>query len=490
MEVHFFNRGLAAGIGPVSRWHERMLFHTFHFLVFFLVVFAVYWALRRHRWRLGWLLLASLYFYASWNPWLISLIVFSASVDYGVALLLQGSASPGKRRLLLLLSVGTNLGLLAFFKYVNFFLDSVYAVQGCLGLQPGGRLLDVVLPLGISFYTFETISYIVDVYLGRIRAVRNLLDYALYILFFPHLVAGPIVRPRDFLPQLGRRKHFNWDRCQLGLQFLLLGLLKKAVLADHLAAVIDPVFAAPSAYSSAAAWLAVLGYAAQIYCDFSGYSDMAVGLAHLLGFRLPANFNLPYLAASPAEFWRRWHISLSSWLRDYLYIPLGGNRGGRLRRSLNLVLTMLLGGLWHGANWTFVAWGLYHGLLLALQRLLPWPKALAGRWFRPWAVAGTFLAVSCGWVFFRARSFADAGSILTRLVRPTAGSGLGQVGGLTVAAIVLLVLVGHVLGGCLPLKKVERRVPAPALGAALAALLVLILLLVPEDAKAFIYFQF
>jgi alginate O-acetyltransferase complex protein AlgI len=467
-----------------------MLFHEFAFLVFFCVVFPVYWGLRAPRWRLGWLLIASIYFYASWNPWLIGLIIFSASVDYAVALRLECITSPRRRRLLLLLSVGINLGLLAFFKYVNFFLDSVYTMQGFFGVRTSGRLLDVVLPLGISFYTFETISYVIDVYHGRTRAVRNLLDYALYIMFFPHLVAGPIVRPRDFLPQLGRAKRFNWDRMQLGLQFVLVGLFKKAILADHLAGIIDPVFAEPAAYTSLVTWLAVLGYAAQIYCDFSGYSDTAVGLAHLLGFRLPANFNRPYLAASPAEFWRRWHVSLSSWLRDYLYVPLGGNRHGRVAQCRNLIITMGLGGLWHGAKWTFVAWGLYHGLLLAVQRLLPWPGWLRGRAWRPFGIAATFMAVCIGWVLFRAQSFGDAGTILARLVTPKTGRALPVHDVLTVTAILALVLVGHVIGGTVDLKKVERRIPAPVLGMGLAGLAILLFLLGPSDARAFIYFQF
>ena len=367
-----------------------MLFPTLIFLAFFAVVFTVYWSLSNPRHRLLWLLFASLYFYASWNLWLITLIVFSASVDYTVALVLERVKTPWKRRALLILSITTNLSLLAFFKYVNFFLDTVYTVQGFFGVTPSRTFLDIVLPLGISFYTFETISYIVDVYQGKVKPVRNPLDYALYIMFFPHLVAGPIVRPRDFLPQIRRKKTWNWDRMQLGLQLFFLGLFKKAVLADHLAAIVDPIFQTPGAYGSSALWLGVLGYAAQIYCDFSGYSDMAIGLAHMLGFHLPANFNMPYFAANIAEFWRRWHISLSRWLRDYLYIPLGGARKGTVAMCRNLILTMLLGGLWHGASWTFIVWGLYHGTLLALHKVIPWPRWLGLPWAKPLCVATTF----------------------------------------------------------------------------------------------------
>jgi len=467
-----------------------MLFSTLPFLVFFVVVFAVYWGLANHRHRLLWLLGASLYFYASWNPWLITLIVFSASVDYSVALVLERVQTTWKRRALLILSICTNLGLLAFFKYVNFFLDTLYTAQGMFGLAPSGAFVDVVLPLGISFYTFETISYIVDVYQGRVKPVRNLLDYALYIMFFPHLVAGPIVRPRDFLPQIRRRKTWNWDRMQLGLQLLFLGLFKKAILADHLAAVVDPIFAAPATYGSAAVWLGVLGYAAQIYCDFSGYSDMAIGLAHLLGFHLPANFNMPYFASNIAEFWRRWHISLSRWLRDYLYIPLGGSRGGQSALCRNLILTMLLGGLWHGANWTFVAWGLYHGVLLVVHKLIPWPQWLERPWAKPFTVATTFLAVCIGWVFFRAQTFGEAGTILQHMFLPIPGQALDSLSIATVVGILLILLAGHLAATFVNVKKWERQLPAPALGMGLAMVVLAILLFMSEDGKTFIYFQF
>ncbi len=437
-----------------------------------------------------WLLIASCYFYMSWNPWLISLILFSASVDYLVALRLQQVTRPGVRRFLLVLSVSTNLGLLACFKYANFFLDSTTGALGLFGFEVRKPVLEIILPLGISFYTFETISYIVDVYQGKIKPVRNLLDYALYIMFFPHLIAGPIVRPRDFLPQLRRWKRWNWDRMQLGAQFFLIGLFKKAVIADHLATVADPIFADPSAWATPAVWLGVLCYAGQIYCDFSGYSDMAVGLAHTLGFRLPNNFNMPYFAANITEFWRRWHMSLSSWLRDYLYIPLGGNRFGEWATYRNLLLTMLLGGLWHGASWTFVAWGLFHGLLLALHRALKLPAWLRTAAFRPLCVLGTFLAVCVGWVFFRAQTFADAGVILARMVWPAEGQMVAEIAAAASIAFLLLIFLCHLIGTFVDLRRVERWLPAPALGATLAGLVLFAQLLMPQDGKAFIYFQF
>jgi len=467
-----------------------MLFHTATFLGFFLVTFSVYWALPWHRGRIAWLLAASCFFYMSWNPWLIGLILFSASADYFAALMIERVGSRRLRRGLLIGSIGVNLGLLAFFKYVNFFLDSAHAFLGVVGLESQRRVLDIVLPLGISFYTFETISYIVDVYCGRTQPVRNALDYALYILFFPHLIAGPIVRPREFLPQLGQRKRFNWDRMQLGVQLFLLGLFKKAVIADHLAAVVDPVFKQPGLYGTAAAWLAVVAYAVQIYCDFSGYSDMAVGTAHMLGFKLPRNFNLPYFAASISEFWRRWHISLSTWLRDYVYIPLGGNRHGVAATHRNLILTMLLGGLWHGASWTFVAWGLYHGVLLALHRAMPRPRWMSARLLRPPAVAATFLLVCIGWVLFRAQSFADAAVIMGLMFQPLEGAMLARPHVACAVLMLSLVFAAHLLRTFVDLRKVERRASAFTLGSALALLALLALFLMPDGGKAFIYFQF
>jgi alginate O-acetyltransferase complex protein AlgI len=466
-----------------------MLFHSLPFVAFFAVVFPVYWAIRSHRWRMSWLLAASCVFYGSWNPWFILLVLFSASVDYAAALAIEKSAPDRWRRLLLVGSITINLGLLAFFKYVNFFLQSTTALGRVLGLDYALPLQEIVLPLGISFYTFETISYMVDVYSRRSRAVRNPLDYALFIMFFPHLVAGPIVRPRDFLPQLERPKRFRWSRLALAVRLFLLGFFKKAVVADHLAAVVDPVFSDASAYSSVAVWLAVLGYAVQIYCDFSGYSDMAIALAHAFGFKLPLNFRFPYLAVNVADFWRRWHISLSTWLRDYLYKPLGGSRHGTLRTYANLIAVMLLGGLWHGASWTFVVWGFYHGVLLAIHR------AMAGKRFgaaalRPLSIALTFLLVCVGWVFFRSQTFADAGTILTHLFWPSSGLGLKPAAMALVLLCLALVWAEGLVVGATALGRRLSRWPEPVLAGGLAMSMALALLLLPQTAKAFIYFQF
>jgi alginate O-acetyltransferase complex protein AlgI len=467
-----------------------MLFPTFSFAGFFAVVFAVYWRLPRQRWRHAWLLLASCVFYMTWNPYLILLILFSASVDYAAALAIERSPAPKLRKVLLVGSISINLGLLAFFKYANFFLDSAGKTLALFGVGWAHPVVAVLLPLGISFYTFETISYVTDVYRGRTRAVRNLLDYALFIMFFPHLVAGPIVRPHDFLPQLARGKRFHWDRMYLGARYLAAGLFKKCLLADNLATVADPVFAAPGSFASGAVRLAVLAYALQIYCDFSGYSDMAIGLAHMLGFRLPQNFNCPYLAVNPADFWRRWHISLSSWLRDYLYIPLGGNRAGAAKTYRNLLVVMALGGLWHGASWTFVVWGLYHGAWLALHRAVPLPGALGRPAFWPVRVAATCALTWVGWVFFRAQTLTDAFTVLTRLVVPTGGASAGATTAALVLACLAATFTGGLVGTFVRLSRVERRLAAPLAGAALAAVLLLAMVLAPENTRAFIYFQF
>ncbi len=467
-----------------------MHFASLAFLGFFAVVFLVYWALPRHRWRMLWLLGASCAYYMTWNPWLIFLVAFSAWTDFFAALWLESVKSPRLRKAILVGSISVNLGLLLFFKYTNFLLATAHSAFGLFGWQTDPFLMKIALPLGISFYTFETISYVVDVYRGKTRAARNPLDYALFMMFFPHLMAGPIVRPHDFLPQVRRRKRFSWDRLEFGVRLVLVGLFKKAVLADSLAAVIDPVFAAPGGYATGAAWLAAVGYAMQIYCDFSGYSDMAMGLAHTLGFKLPLNFRQPYLAASVAEFWHRWHISLSTWLRDYLFIPMGGSRGGRWRTCRNLMTTMLLGGLWHGANWTFVFWGLYHGVLLMVNRVCRLPASLLGWAARPFWVALTFGSVCVGWVFFRAQTFADAGTMLLRMAWPTAGADLGLHAGLLVCGGTALVLAGNVLSQWTGLRGWVARLPAPVVGGATAALLVLYLLLLPDESRGFLYFQF
>jgi alginate O-acetyltransferase complex protein AlgI len=473
-----------------------MLFCSTQYLYFFCAVFALYWALP---WRLArvWLLLAASFcFYASWNHWLALVVFASSVVDYWVARGMAATTPRGKR-VLLALSLLMNLGLLAYFKYANFFLGSLESALHAAGAAASLPVLRVILPVGISFYTFEAINYTVDVYRGKIPAERNLAHFLLFITFFPHLVAGPIVRARDFLPQIARPKRFDWARQQLGVQLFLMGLFKKLAIADRMALFADPVFQAPQNYGSAAVWVATIAYALQIYCDFSGYSDMALGSAHMLGYKLSINFKMPYSSANIAEFWRRWHVSLSSWLRDYLFIPLGGSRGTGWQTARNLLITMTLGGLWHGASWTFVVWGLFHGTLLVAHRLVrTFLEARQGldRLLRSDAgtavrVAATLGCVALGWVLFRATTFRIALSMFRRLLVPSAGapcplpaSGLWWT--------VLLVVACHVAGRNKLWKRSADRLPAPVLGAGYAVVLALVLLLNPDTGRAFIYFQF
>jgi alginate O-acetyltransferase complex protein AlgI len=474
-----------------------MLFCSAQYVCFFAVVFAAYWAMPWRRARVWLLLAASVYFYARWNRQLAALICLSCTVDYLVARALDASARPRLRKLLLGCSLAANLGLLCYFKYANFFLQSLAEAARAAGADVSLPLLEVILPVGISFYTFEAINYMVDVYRKKVPAERDFAHFLLFILFFPHLVAGPIVRARDFLPQIRRRKRFSWPRAQLGVRLLLMGLFKKLAVADRMALLADPVFQDPGAYTSGAARLAMLAYAVQIYCDFSGYTDMAIGCAHLLGYKLARNFDMPYLSANVSEFWRRWHISLSSWLRDYLFIPLGGSRGGRWKTCRNLFLTMALGGLWHGASWTFVLWGCLHGLLLVLHRALQSVVARLPRLDRLLGsapgtglrVATTFACVCACWVLFRATTLAGAGRML--------GRALGQMGGLPAPLppdglwyVLAVVAACHLIGRRGLWERLSPRLPGPALGLGYAVAASLILLLTTDTDKAFIYFQF
>jgi alginate O-acetyltransferase complex protein AlgI len=342
-------------------------------------------------------------------------------------------------------------------------------------------------PIGISFYTFEAISYTVDVYRRKVRSVARFEPLLLFITFFPHVVAGPIVRARAFLPQIERWKRWSWSRCQLGLTYVSMGLFKKAALADRLAQIADPIFQAPQNFSSTAVAAGVLAYSIQVYCDFSGYTDIAIGLAHLLGFRLAPNFNMPYSAANVSDFWRRWHISLSSWLRDYVYIPLGGNSGGFWRMNRNLMITMLLGGLWHGASWNFVLWGALHGFYLCVHRvykLRPWfrlPHALN--------VLLCFSCVTLAWVPFRSHSSAATAEIYRRLLGSYPGSSL-PVAWSAFFVPMILVFLAHLVGARYQGLKSYRELPGWWLGLSMGMVAFLALIFAPAFGEPFIYFQF
>jgi alginate O-acetyltransferase complex protein AlgI len=402
--------------------HDVVRFNTLAYAVFLALVFVVSWLLaERARARLLVLLGASYFFYAQWDPRFLALIFATSSADWLLGNAIGDAKDERTRKRLLVLTVLMNLGVLGLFKYFDFGVAQMSALLASFGFHPPTLALELTLPIGISFFTFESMSYVIDVYRRELPARPSYLEYLAFVAFFPHLVAGPIVRPRDLLPQLAESPRFDSGLASRALLLIAIGSFKKLAIGDYLALnLIDRVFDAPLQYSALECYVALVAYAVQIYCDFSGYTDIAIGSAALLGVRFPKNFDSPYKAHNISDFWRRWHISLSSWLRDYLYIPLGGNRHGRVRTYVNLLLTMLLGGLWHGANLTFVVWGALHGLLLAgtraFQELVGSRAAAPARpWLRVLCVLATFHAVCFCWLFFRAKSLEDAQVYLGRL---------------------------------------------------------------------------
>ncbi|RMH22291.1 MAG: MBOAT family protein [Acidobacteria bacterium] len=404
-----------------------MLFNSFAFALFLPAVYVLYWSLQGRPLRLQNLLLlvASYVFYGWWDWRFLGLIVLSSATDYLVGLGLAHGDGPRRRRLLLGLSLAVNLGMLGYFKYEGFFVDSLVAALGAAGIELDVRPLRIVLPVGISFYTFQTLSYTFDVYRRRIEPTRDALAFFAYVSFFPQLVAGPIERARHLLPQFLRPRSFDLERAKDGLRQMLWGLFKKIVIADNLAPLVDEIFRTHPQQTAPALLLGAFYFTVQIYCDFSGYSDVAIGSARLFGFDLMRNFAYPFFSRDVGEFWNRWHVSLSSWFRDYFYIPLGGNRVARPRYLLNVLLTFVVSGFWHGANWTFVVWGLLHGLYflpLAIaggRRRYPAVVA-AGRWLpRPreaLQMASTFALVTLAFIVFRSASLADAVAYVHRLL--------------------------------------------------------------------------
>jgi alginate O-acetyltransferase complex protein AlgI len=401
-----------------------MLFNSLHFLIFFpLTILGYFVTPFRYRWLL--LLIASYYFYMSWRPVYGLLLLLTTSIDYAAGLMIERAVDPRRRRAWLLLSLSTNLGMLGFFKYYGFFSRSAVGLLAWLGGPPIPMpTLDILLPVGISFYTFQSMSYAVDVYRGVQKAEPHFGYFALYVSFWPQLVAGPIERSTSLLPQLRMDHEFDAQRVADGLKLMLWGFFKKLVIADRLAIFVTTVYAQPVAYEGFTLLLATVCFAFQIYCDFSGYSDIALGSAQVMGFRLMQNFRSPYFSASIPEFWQRWHISLSTWFRDYVYIPLGGNRVPRWRWAINVAIVFLLSGLWHGANWTFVVWGAIHGLFYLLT-VLTAPLIIRheqsnsrftqGLWHLA-SILLTFTITCLAWVFFRAQSLSDAWYILSTIV--------------------------------------------------------------------------
>lgn len=397
-----------------------MLFNSFIFLFAFLpVAYVVFWSLRSIQARYVWLTVTGYVFYGYWNPKFCLLMAFSTLVSYTAGLGLSYWTDPRRRKLCLVVPIVVDLALLAFFKYANFAVDTARTVFHVLGTDITVPHLNIILPVGISFYTFHTITYIVDSYRGVIKPTRNLFEFSTYVSLFSQLVAGPIVRFRQIeedLEHLGSSDRHRW--LHRGIAFFIVGMVEKVIVADSLAAFVDPALAHYTQLSTLGTWMTMLGYSFQLYFDFSGYSTMAVGLGYLFGIRIPQNFNSPYKSLDPSDFWQRWHISLSSCLRDYLYIPLGGNRNGEVNTYRNLMITMLIGGLWHGAAWTFVVWGFYHGMLLVVYRL-------GRQWWDPLPAgvrqAGMFFCALIGWVFFRATDFGMAATLLRTMFSPVAG---------------------------------------------------------------------
>ncbi|MFH1679437.1 MAG: MBOAT family protein [Candidatus Eisenbacteria bacterium] len=469
-----------------------MLFNSAVFGLFIALVIPLYWAIRRSQSRKWLLLVASYVFYANWNYRYLPLLALSTVVDYAAGSRLALAPVGKRRRAWLLASLITNLGILGLFKYGNFLVGSLGPLWEALHVTPF-HLPDNI-PVGISFYTFQTMSYTIDVYRGRTERCKSPLDFALYVSFFAQLVAGPIVRSTDFLPQIERMRDIRLANLSGGARRFLLGLFKKVVIADNVGLFVGSVFGNPGEHTALTLWAGAWGFALQVYCDFSAYSDMAIDIGRTFGIRIPENFQAPYLARSISEFWQRWHISLSTWLRDYLYIPLGGSRRGTARTYYNLMLTMLLGGLWHGASWNFVIWGGFHGVLLALERFLGLgtdaEARRLGRLPGLLRAALTFNLHCLSLVVFRTEGLADLLVYIPRMFTAWTWSGREEALGVFWAAVLLaMVTAEYFVEGHRLRERAWDRLSAEAQGFVLA-ILVLAVSFFHVDEVAFIYFQF
>ncbi len=467
-----------------------MLFTEPRFAIFFLVLFVLYWSLRSNTARKATLLAASYIFYGSWDWRFAVMLLIISSADYWFARNIHSSANQTVRRRFVYCSIAMNLIVLGIFKYLNFFISSTISAAAMMHVQLDQPTLHIILPVGVSFFTFQSLSYTIDVYRRQIQPARNLRDYLLFSSFFPQLVAGPIVRPRYFLPQLEASRHVGPSDIRLALLLFCVGLMKKMCIADNVSAYVDQVFSNPIGYDVQSSITATWLYAVQIYCDFSGYSDMAISVAALLGYRLTLNFDAPYLATSIQDFWRRWHISLSSWIRDYIYISLGGRSNNRFITYKNLIITMLAGGLWHGASWTFVAWGGAHGLgQVSHQEFRRIRQARApsrvGQ-LLGWFVTINFVCV-CR-ILFRARTFETASLLIKRYVFLTDGGTSHLPGWLTFLPPMLLV-GQYVLRQCDVFYKIAK-LNLVAYALVLGGLGAFIVAMLPFGYKPFIYFQF
>lgn len=466
-----------------------MLFNSLAFGVFLIVALLFFWSSpKRHR---VYLLIGLSYFFYMYSYPIYFFLLFVLTV-LNFALALEISQKPKYAKHILALAITLDLFSIGFFKYANFTIKSLESTLHFFGKGVSFSLLDITLPLGISFFTFQMMSYVVDTYRGS-PAEESFWNFAAYVSFFPQLVAGPIVRPDVLLPQIKGKHVYDEDRALMGIFLIVQGLVKKIAFADFFGSFVDPVFADPTGYSGLATLIAVYAYAFQIYFDFSGYTDIAIGCGKLFGFEIPINFDLPYIAKSPREFWRRWHISLSTWLRDYLYIPLGGNRKGTGKTYNNLMITMVLGGLWHGANWTFVIWGFYHGILISVQRFLEERFKFAKKFFageRPLATVVTtlltFHLMCFGWIVFRAESLSRARQVVSNIF--SAGLDTGTVK-IQIVLMLAVAMLSHIVRGKWKMEEWFVRLPAPAQAFGYALATVLIFLFFTKEQR-FIYFQF
>ncbi len=470
-----------------------MLFNSYIFWAFFVVTVTVDWRVSRRGQNVV-LLIASYVFYGYWDWRFLSWIRFSTLVDYCVALRLNSTSDESDRKKWVSLSVVTNIGLLGFFKYFDFFVTEFALLLHMLGVPFSVSSLHVILPVGISFYTFQTLSYTIDVYRRHTVATSNLLDFAVYVAFFPQLVAGPIERSQALLPQLSRPRKLDRNALSEGLYHVLLGLFKKVVVADNMAPIVNKVFSAPiDSLTSTDILFGIYAFAFQIYGDFSGYSSIAQGIAKWLGINLSWNFKMPYFSSTPSEFWKRWHITLSSWLRDYLYVPLGGNRHGIKKTTRNLILTMALGGLWHGANWTFVVWGLYHGLLLAIYHLFRGnnDKPTSAPLFRRALSTFIFFHLIClSWLLFRADSMSQAIDLLAQFLTNPGFSDFSEyTAGMLLFYVTPIILLEYRIersGNLLNVLTLDWYVQT----AIYLYFVIMLIIFPPLSPQVFIYFQF
>ena len=474
-----------------------MLFNSLTFVGFFAVVLALHYSPFPWRAKKINLLIASYLFYAAWNPPFVVLLWISTLVDWFVAKKMFIEQRKARRRMLLTVSILVNLGILGFFKYGNFLLENWIGLMSLVGVEWQAPGWDIVLPVGISFYTFQTMAYSLDVYLRRAEPAKSFLDFSLFVTFFPQLVAGPIVRPTHLIPQFAVPRIATMQQLGWGLGLMVLGIFQKVVIADGLLApASDEVFGASEHVSFWDAWLGTLAFSGQIFSDFAGYTTTAIGVAMTLGFSLPDNFRFPYAAIGFSDFWRRWHITLSTWLRDYLYIPIGGNRKGSGRTYVNLMVTMLLGGLWHGASWTFVVWGGLHGLYLGVERFLKGRfggVAIAQTWlFRVWLGLLTYLLVNLTWVFFRAQDFPTAWRMITSMfgfAPEDAATPLPTLWIIQVVVTISALVAIHWRMRDTSIEAVVQKTPAWQIGLALGDMLFLVII-TQGSGNAFIYFQF